>query len=235
MKDEDFSNLVSQLEAVHKSNLVSVVVYGSAVEAPGNPKKSDYEMLIMTRRLSADDLRRTRPIVQEWVFAGYAMPVFFTADELKHSLDVYPIEFTQMKRAYRVLYGHDALEGVEISNASLRWETEHELRGKLLRLRSLYLPASLSPEDLTALMTDSIVSFVKFMRPVLALLGEDPPLGRLATIQRVGEKLAIDTQPLVRILQLRDEPKQLLELEVQDLFVAYLDCLEHVIAVVDKM
>lgn len=233
--DGDFSDLVIQLQSVHRDNLVSVVAYGSAIEAPGNPKKTDYELLIMTKHLRAEDLRRSRPVVQEWVLSGHNMPVFFTADEFKHSLDVYPIEFTQMKRAYRVLHGLDPLAGVEISKANLRWETEHELRGKLLRLRSLYLPASLSSADLTHLMTDSIVSFVKFMRPVLTLLGEDPPLGRLATIQRIGEKLNIDTAPLVRILKLRDEPKEMLEIEVQDLFVAYLDRLDHIIAVVNEL
>lgn len=235
MLDEDFRNLVNQLQSVHRDNLVSVVLYGSAIEAPGNPRKSDYEVLVVARRFSVDDLRRTRPVVQNWVESGYAMPVLFTTDELKHALDVYPIEFTQMKRAYRVLSGEDLLAGVEISSANLRWETEHELRGKLLRLRSLYLPASASTSDLTNLMTESIVSFVKLMRPVLTLLGEHPPLGRLATIQRIGERLGMETGPLVSILQLRSEPRELLELEAQDLFTGYLDCLDHIIAAVDKM
>lgn len=237
--DHQFDELVARLQAAQGGNLVSLIVYGSAVAAPGNPKKSDYQLLVITRRLAANDLRQFRPVIKWWTGLGFAMPVFFTAEEFNDSLDVFPMEFRQMKRAYRVLYGQDLLAGREASKEHLRWQTEHELRGKLLRLRSLALPASESARDLTRLMTESVVSFVRFMRPVLEIAGEEPPLGRLATAQRVGERLNVDTSPLIRVLQLRDqldeEPRELMEIEVQDLFASYLDCLTQVIEAVDNM
>ena len=79
---------------------------------------------------------------------GYEMPVFITSEEFGDSLDVFPIEFRLMKRAYRMLYGQDLLAGREASKEHLRWQTEHELRGKLLRLRSLALPASESSRSI---------------------------------------------------------------------------------------
>lgn len=230
-----FNELVARLETNQGANLVSVIVYGSAIAAPGNTKKADYQILILTKHMSAGDLRQIRPIAQWWADEGYSSPALFTEMELNSSLDTYPIEFGHMKRAYQVLSGRDPLAGKEISKAHLRWQTEHELRGKLLRLRALYLPASASTKDLTILMTDSIVSFVRFLRPVLELLGEDPPLGRLATVRRIGERLNIDTSPLVRVLQLRDEPSELMNMEVQDLFTSYHDCLTQVIETVDRM
>jgi hypothetical protein len=233
--DTNFDELVTRLHSNQGTNLVSVIVYGSAILAPGNPKKSDYQVLIVANRLAANDLRHARPVVQWWTSYGYTIPVFFTAKELDNSLDVYPIEFRHMKRAYRVLFGKDPLADREISKAHLRWQTEHELRGKLLRLRSLYLPASISSQDLTGLMTESIVSFVRFMRPILEMIGEEPPLGRLATVKKVGERLHIDISPLIRVLQLRDNSIELLDMEVQDLFAGYLDCLEKVIDTVDKI
>lgn len=233
--DYHFNELVTRLQSAQGDNLVSVIVYGSAVAVPGNPKKSDYQLLIVTRRLAASDLRQVRPVIRWWTELGYAMPVFFTSEEFDDSLDVFPIEFRLMKRAYRVLYGQDLPAGREASKEHLRWQTEYELRGKLLRLRSLSLPASESTLDLTSLMTQSIVSFVRFMRPIPEILGEEPPLGRLATAWRVGELLKVDTAPLIRILQLRDEPKELMEIEVQDLFASYLDCLTQVIEAVDNL
>jgi hypothetical protein len=233
--NSQFGELVSRLHASQGRNLVSVIVYGSAIVAPGNTPKSDYHIVIVTRRLSATDLRLARPIAQWWTAEGYSLPVFFTAEEFDHSLDVYPIEFRHMKRAYQVLHGPDLLAGKEISNESLRWQTEHELRGKLLRLRSLYLPASLSAHDLMRLMTQSVVTFVHFMRPVLQMLGEEPPLGRMATALSVGQRLGIDMAPVMRVLHLRDEPKELMDIEVHDLFAGYLDCLDRVIQAVDNM
>ena len=84
-------------------------------------------------------------------------------------------------------------------------------------------------------MTDSVVSFVRFMRPILDLLGEEPPMGRMATANQVGLRLKVDTTPLSRVLRLRDEPRQLMEIEAQDLFASYLNCLADVIEAVDKL
>jgi predicted nucleotidyltransferase len=233
--DHHFDELVSGLQSAQGGNLVSVIVYGSAVTAPGNPRRSDYQLLIVTERLAARDLREMRPVIRWWTEMGYEMPVLITAEELGDSLDVFPIEFRLMKRAYRTLYGQDLLAGREASKEHLRWQTEHELRGKLLRLRSLAMPASESTDQLASLMTESVVTFVRLIRSIPEIVGEEPPLERLATAQRVGEILDIDTSPIVRVLRLRNEPVGLMEVEIQDLFASYLDCITHVIEAVDNL
>lgn len=230
-----FNELVSRLSGALGDNLVSVLVYGSAIAAPGNPKKTDYQVLAIARRLSGNDLRLARPALQWWAGEGYAIPVLFTETEFANSLDVFPIEFRHMRRAYQVIHGPDPLHEAAVSDAHLRWQTEHELRGKLLRLRSLYPSASASAAGLTKLMTESIVSFIRLMRPILELHGEAPPLGRLATARMTGERLEVDTGALVRILQLREEPRELMEAEAQDLFSGYLDCLSRIIDAVDRI
>lgn len=230
-----FDELVSGLKSAQDGNLVSVIVYGSAVAASGNPKRSDYQLLIVTERIAARDLREMRPIIRWWTKMGYEMPVFITAEEFGDSLDVFPIEFRLMKRAYRILYGQDLLAGREASKEHLRWQIEHELRGKLLRLRSLDLPAGESPDQLASLMTESVVTFVRLMRPIPEIVGKEAPLGRLATAQRVGEILDVDTSPIIRVLRLRDEPGGLMDIEIQDLFASYLDCITRVIEAVDNL
>ena len=233
--DHHFDELVSSLQSAQDGNLVSVIVYGWAVVAPGNPRRSDYQLMIVTERLAARDLRQMRPIIRQWTEMGYEMPVFITAEEFGDSLDVFPIEFRLMKRAYRILYGQDLLTGREASKEHLRWQTEHELRGKLLRLRSLALPTSESSDQLANLMTESVATFVQLMRPILEIVGEELPLGRSATARRVGEILNVDTSPVVRVLRSRDEPARLMEIEIQDLFASYLDCLTRVVEAVNNL
>lgn len=233
--EDKFNELVNRLQAALSDKLVSVIVYGSAIAALGNPKKSDYRALVVTYALSADELNKARPAAQWWTAEGFPLPVFFTRQEFVDSLDVFPVEFRQMKRAYRVLYGEDLLAPREAAKDHLRWQVEYELRGKLLRLRSLYLPEGGSPERLTRLMTDSVVSFVRYLRPLLEILDETPPLGRLATVTMVGERLEVEIAPLARLLRLRDEPVKLLDAEAQDLFASYIDCLHKIIAAVDKL
>jgi hypothetical protein len=230
-----FTELVARLRSAHSNNLVSVVLYGSAIADGVAKPKADYRVLVVMEALSAEDLRHARPPAKWWADSGFSLPVYLTREELSRSLDVFPIEFRHMKQAYRVLYGDDLLAETDVSKANLRLQTESELRGKMLRLRSLYLPASDSAEGLTRLMTDSVVTFVQLLRPVLELLGEQPPISRSETIRRAHERLKLDTSSLERILKLRSQPARLLELEAHDLFSSYLDCLKRVIEEVDNL
>jgi hypothetical protein len=49
-----------------------------------------------------------------------------------------------MANARIVLYGRDPFEFVKLSDANLRHQAEYELRSKLIQLRRLYIPASVS-------------------------------------------------------------------------------------------
>ena len=234
-KFQDLNTYLRQLDEAEGENLVAVVVYGSAVTTPETSARSDFQWLVITRRLAAADLRRIRPIIRALVKAGYTMPAFFTAQEFEDSLDVFPIEFRQMKRAYQVLHGPDLLATTEASGANLRLQIEYELRGKLLRLRSLFLPASDSAESLLRLMTESVVSFVRIMRSILELVGEVPAVGRLEATRQVGESLKADLTPIITLLELRTNRRQLTESETQELFEAYISSLTEVIEAVDKI
>lgn len=229
------NELIARLREVHEENLESVILHGSALTTRQSYRKSDFNLMIITRAISVADLRRARPVAKWWAGEGFALPVYFTKKEFLESIDVFPIEFRQMKRSYRVLHGADVISGVEASKTHLRIQTEYELRGKLLRLRALYLPASDSVERLTRLMTDSVVNFVQFMRPVLEIVGEDAPVGRIETVRRVGERLQINTSVFERILKLRIEPVALMEIEAQELFAAYMDGITRVIEAVDNL
>jgi predicted nucleotidyltransferase len=231
---EKFDELVSRLKRSHGDELISVILHGSTVVLGNAARPSDYRVMVIMATLDARALRQTQEAARWWLAEGFLLPVYFTMGELTASLDVFPIEFRQMKRAYRVLYGKDILQGAEISGTSLRWQIEHELRGKMLRLRALYLPLSESSDGLMKLMTDSIVSFVQLLRPLIELLGGPAPLERQEVIEQAGERLNIDAAPLQRVLKLRNEATQLMELEVQDLFSDYLNCLSQIIAAVDK-
>lgn len=233
--DEELKELVERLKVAHNPILLAVIEYGAVTRGPQTTRKSDCHILIITEKLTAEDLRTGRPIAKWWVEAGYNLPVYFTEKEFTESLDVFAIEFRHIKRAYRVLFGKDILAGREASKENLRLQVEYELRGKLLRLRSLYLPSGESPQALNKLMTDSIDSFTQFMRPILEIVGEEPPLDRSEIVARVGEKLQIDLTPLGKIIQLREHQIILTETECNHLFAAYIDCLTSIIEAINNL
>jgi hypothetical protein len=60
-------------------------------------------------------------------------------------------------------------------------------------------------------------------------------VNRLETVERVGERLNIDTSPVTRVLRLRYEPNMMMDIESQDLFASYLECLESLIDKVNSL
>jgi hypothetical protein len=227
------TELVLRLREAHHDGLVSVILSGPAVEVPGNAQADDHHLLIVTEALSLQDLKRASLALKWWESLGYPRPTCFTKKEFLASLDVFPIEFREIKRGYRVLFGVDLLKDVEISNTNLRLLVEYELRGKLVRLRNLYLPSSDDSSRLARLMTDSVVTFAQYLRTVPELFGEEPPLSRVAIVRRAGELLKVDAAPLLRVLKMRDEGTHLYGIEIQDVFESYLKCLEELIDAID--
>jgi hypothetical protein len=156
--------------------------------------------------------------------------------ELQDAADVFPIEFHQMEKARRILYGRDPLEFVKISPANLRHQTEYELRTKLIQLRRLYIPASASLARLSALLSDSLASFAALFRSVLILKGEEPPITKEESVRATARALSLDETTFERIFDLRaGKGAALTQAEAERLFSTYMEQMERVIEAVDRI
>ena len=234
--DNILRGFVEDLSETHSTNLVSVVLYGSAV-GDHVPLQSDYNILVVLHRIAPADLRLAQSAVRNWQRLGFSLPVYFTLDELRSAADVFPIEFRHMERARRVLYGSDPFVGITISDANLRHQTEYELRSKLIQLRRHYVPASNSAERLCALMAESFSSVAALLVPALILSGEkNPPVVKRELVQLAVERFALDRATFDALLELRARTTSDLDLaEAERLFAAYLAQLERLIAAVDSL
>ena len=233
---EALSGLVDDLRATHGANLASVVVYGSAAAGDQIELRSDYNLLIALHRITPEDLRQAQAPMREWQRLGHPLPVYFTVEELSDAADVFPIEFHQMANARIVLYGHDPFEFVKLSDANLRHQTEYELRSKLIQLRRLYIPASVSIEKLCDLMSDSLSSFAALFRAVLLLFGEEAPVAKPECVRATARLLHLDATPFERIFEFRAGGSQpASETEANELFGAYMVQIEKVVEAVDEL
>jgi predicted nucleotidyltransferase len=233
---EALNSLVEDLRATHKENLASVVLYGSAAAGDHDELQSDYNLLIALNRITPEDLRLAQAPTREWQRLGHPLPVYFTVEELSDAADVFPIEFHQMAKARLVLYGHDPFEFVKLSDANLRHQTEYELRSKLIQLRRLYIPASVSVEKLCDLMSDSLASFAALFRAVLLLFGEEAPVAKPDCVRATARLLKLDPVPFERIFQIRSTGKlPSSEKEANELFTAYMFQIEQVVEAVDEL
>src|SRR3989440_2985504 len=227
--------LVENLRQAHGDNLASIVLYGSVAAGDHVEPHSDHNLLIALNRIASEDLRLSQDALRDWLKSGQPPPVYFTVEELKRAADVFPIEFLQMEKARRVLYGRDPFEFVEISQANLRHQTEYELRTKLIQLRRLYLTASTSDYKLCALMSDSLASFAALFRAVLILHGQEPPVSKADSVRATARLLGLDESPFEQILELRSKSKRLTEAEANNVFSTYMSQIERVIEAVDRI
>jgi predicted nucleotidyltransferase len=230
------NGLVEDLRATHGDNLACVVLYGAAAAGDSRELQSDYNLLIALKRIAPEDLRLAQAPMREWQRLGHPLPVYFTVEELTDAADVFPIEFHQMANARTVLYGQDPFEFVKLSDMNLRHQTEYELRSKLIQLRRHYIPASVSIEKLSDLMSDSLSSFAVLFRAVLLLYGQQAPVGKADVVRATAQLLKLDTTPFERIFQFYATgalPRS--EKEANELFAAYMFQIEQVVEAVDEL
>jgi len=227
--------LINDLQETHGDNLASVVLYGSAAAGDHIELRSDYNLLITLNRITPEDLRQAQAPMREWQRLGHPLPVYFTAEELSDAADVFPIEFHQMANARVVLYGRDPFAFINFSNANLRHQTEYELRSKLIQLRRMYIPASVSIEKLCDLMSDSLASFAALFRAALILYGEEAPVAKPDTVRATVRRFGLDPDPFEKIFAFRaSEYVPPSEKEANDVFGAYMEQIDRVIQAVDE-
>jgi predicted nucleotidyltransferase len=230
------NGLVEDLRATHGENLASVVLYGSAAAGDDAELQSDYNLLIALNRITPEDLRLAQAPMREWQRLGHALPVYFTVEELTDAADVFPIEFHQMAKARVVLYGHDPFEYAQLSDANLRHQAEYELRSKLIQLRRHYIPASISIEKLSDLMSESLSTFAALFRAVLLLHGQEAPVAKADCVRATAKLLNLDVTPFERIFAFRAGGRwPSSEKEANELFAAYMYQIEQVVEAVDEL
>jgi predicted nucleotidyltransferase len=232
-----FHAFIDDLRATHGSNLVSVTLYGSAAAGDFIPRYSDLNVLIVLDRITPAELRNSHAAIREWHRLGHPVPVYFTSSEIKNAADVFPIEFHQMEKARKVLFGKDVLADLQISDEYLRHQVEYELRSKLMLLRRQYIPASADVDDLKGLMSESLASFASLFGAVLLLFGIDAPAAKHETVALTVQHLKIDGAPFEKIFNIRENNFEL-ELnivEANELFAQYLVQIESVIDAVDAL
>ncbi len=231
---DELTEFVEKLAQAHGNNLKAVLLYGKAVEGAQMDDEARKKVLVVLGEITTSELKAAHTLAEWWREVGNPLPVYFSEQEIADSADVFPIEFLDMSRVRHVVYGQDPFDDLQIHTHNLRHQLEYELRGKLIRLRSLYFSASKNPNRLAALMADSLASFVDLFRHALAIRGAQSPLEKNEVLIQLAEELNLDKGVFARIAQYKKDEEIWLESETNETFSAYLKLLEQVIHAVDK-
>ncbi len=194
--EQKLKAFVAEVQHLFGAELISVFLYGSAATGEHVADHSDINVGVVLRHIHADALRKASVRIREWHGLGFATPLFLDSDFLHGGLDVFAIEFLDMRERHRTLFGADVLAGIDVAEHNLRRHCEQELRGKLLKLRQTYLESAPNPKDLGAVLMLAVPSIAVLARTLLRLAGHDSTGGTEAVLGRVQEHLKVSTAGL---------------------------------------
>lgn len=213
--------------------LVCVVLHGSAAGDDWVADRSDVNMVVVARRLALEVLELLAPIVARYRPERFAAPVLMDDEFLNRARDTFPMELDDIHRQHRLLIGRDPFAALEVSRGAIRTECEREARGKLLRLRALFLGTVDRPDDLERLMTESLKTFLIVLRHLARLRGADPGQSYREAI-RAGEAVLGPLPTMRRLLAHRDG-QRLDAGKLRAEFGAYLAEVERIVRAVDAL
>jgi predicted nucleotidyltransferase len=229
------NGLVEKLQHAFGDTLVSVVLYGSAAAGDHHPHFSDYNVLCVLREITRRELAASEPIFRWWREQGSPSPLLLTEAEVANSTDCFAIEFHDIKKNHRVLFGRDVIEPLVVDDSFYRAEVEHDLRSKLLRLRQKAAGMLSEPDQLRRLLADSVSTFCVLFRHALVLHAVEPPARKREVVQAVAALFGADAQPFERLLDIREEQVKPREVDPVSLLDAYLKSIEVVVDAVDRL
>lgn len=210
----------------------SAVLYGSVARGDYVAELSDVNLMLILERLDPGVLDRLEPPFRGWVAHRQPPPLLMTAAEWNRASDVFPIEITDMKAAYRVLRGADPVGQLAVRRSDLRRSVEREFRGKLTRLRQGFVPSHRRPEDLTHLARQSIASVTVLYRALLELARRPSPPDAQSVLTASGALVGFDRIALLSIAAHRGDTAWTCQRET---FEGYMQAVERTVTFVDEL
>jgi hypothetical protein len=194
--------LVNQLKAAFRDDLLSVVLYGSAAGGDHNPKRSDQNVLVIVKQVPVSAAKAIAATARAWADAGNPPPMVFTDREWRGSADVFPMEYADILERNRVLHGHSPFDGIAVRSADLRLQLENEAMGKLLHLRRAFLANGADDKQLLEMMGGTASAIMIIFRSVCRLHGEIPPQDNGRLIEQVAGLTSLDPVPFQKAVRI---------------------------------
>lgn len=227
------NTLVDQLRAVYGTELVAVVLYGSAARGEHLEKHSDLNVLVVVQRIGIEQLRREAPVAQAWREAGNPPPLTLTRGEWLGSADIFPMEYADILAHHKVLAGALPLDGVRVDMRDFRLQLEHEAMSKLLRLRHAVLTAGSDLAAQRELLERSVSTMLVLVRATLRLVGEEPAADSEAACARASACTGVDLAPVVRVVRHLRSKEQMTRDEVPAVLERYLAAVGSLTSYID--
>jgi hypothetical protein len=185
-------------------SLHSLHLVGSAVTPDWVAGRSDVNTLLVLREMRLAVLEAIAPLGQRFKGAGVAAPLVMEVAYVNTSLDVFPMEFLEMRLIHQTVFGDDILAALAIDRGDLRQQCEREIKSRLLGLRQGYLRALGEPKALAETLVRFLAGYQPLARGILVLLGKEPPVRRAEAFAALAAATGTDAGVFGEMLALKE-------------------------------
>ncbi len=214
--------------------LVSCYLYGSAVTPAYVPGVSDLNFLIILKEVNVNDLKAYSRIFKKWQKRRISPPIIATREYIINSLDVFPLEFSEIRDNHFLVFGEDIIKKIEIPLENLRLQVESELKGKLLKFRQGIIFLSNDTSEYREFFLRTVGSFVPVFRGVLRLYGEKPPFDLPEIAMKLHNLTGFDANILHRAWEIK-KGAPVSHDDLRDLLYNFHEEVEKLINIVDQL
>ena len=226
---------LTPVRAAMGHEFLSAYLTGSVLTQGFDPRRSRVNITIVARALATETLDAVARAMRPRRRPPHVEPLFLTLAQIQKSLDVFPIEWLEMKERHLLLEGEDVLAPLEVPRTYLRLQCEHELRGKSIQLRQAYVALRSHPADLARTLRASASSFAALFRTLLRLRGETPPGESQRVVERIAELFELDVQGLLSAHLVRYGPRRPGADDVVPLYQRFMGEIDRLIAAIDHL
>ncbi|MFH1847864.1 MAG: hypothetical protein ABH825_01450 [Candidatus Omnitrophota bacterium] len=220
---------------VHKDNVRSIFIYGSAAGSNFIPGVSDINTAVVLKKIEFGDLKKGLGIISKGIPKKITAPLLLTKEHIDTSLDVFPVEFLNMKESHVVVYGEDILGPVSIDEKNIRFICEQQIKGRLIRIRQGYLEVGLKKKGIEALLKESLASLIPMFRALLRLKGKQPPVDKAGVLAQLCDEFGLRKDVFLPVYRDKSNDEKIESKDVEEYFEKYIADIQKLADAVDRL
>jgi predicted nucleotidyltransferase len=224
---ERFKPFQNEILSAYKDNVHSITLTGSALTDDFVPGKSDINSVVVLTEMNFKFLELLATLGKKYQKKRIAAPLIMTPEYIVNSLDVFPIEFLNIKLLHRTIVGENLFKDLEINRANLRLQCERELKVRLIGLRQGYISCLGNSKMLMDMFIDSFSGYIPLFKGIILLLGKEPPVTSRDTIDVLEEVSGVNTRTFNTVLKLKKQKTKLMMGQLNTIFEEYYAAIER--------
>jgi hypothetical protein len=235
MAAERFKPFQDDVLMRHNDQIHSITITGSALTDDFDPATSDVNSVFVLHAMDLKFLELLAPLGKTYGKKRIASPLIMTSEYIQNSLDVFPMEFLNIRLLHETMFGEDLFQNLVIDKSDLRLQCERELKARLIGLRQGYLSSSGDAKILTDLFINTISGYIPLFRGIILILGKEPPLKNEAVLTVLSETSGVDTQVFKTVLKQKRQKTKMVIKELNAIFKDYYIAIEKLGDITDAI